>query len=317
MQAALKRVVNKSVGQKGSLVAFNKLRFDFNSSQPISKDQISKVETLVNSWIMENYFLAIKNMPKSEALAKGAVAMFGEKYDDEVRVVDVPGVSMELCGGTHVKSTSELGCFKIISEEGISAGVRRIEALSGQSAFDYFTDRNSLVNELSDLLKANPHQLFDRVNYLQSELINKNREIQKMKDEIAYYKYSSLISSAEKVSSFSILVSQIDGLDGNSLQSAALNLTSKLGDKSLVILGGIPNSENKKLLFVVSFGDFIVKIGFHAGKLINDIAKICSGGGGGKPNFAQAGAKDIDKLNLALEYARNDLFKKLKSYSDK
>ncbi|MDC3118915.1 alanine--tRNA ligase [Prochlorococcus sp. AH-716-K03] len=317
LQAALKTVVNKSVGQKGSLVAFNKLRFDFNSSQPISKDQISKVETLVNSWIMENYFLVTKNMAKSEALEKGAVAMFGEKYDDEVRVVDVPGVSMELCGGTHVKSTSELGCFKIISEEGISAGVRRIEALSGQSAFDYFTDRNSLVNELSDLLKANPNQLFDRVNYLQSELINKNREIQKMKDEIAYYKYSSLISSAEKVSSFSILVSQIDGLDGNSLQSAALNLTSKLGDKSLVILGGIPNPENKKLLFVVSFGDFIVKIGFHAGKLINDIAKICSGGGGGKPNFAQAGAKDIDKLNLALEYAKNDLFKKLKSYSDK
>ncbi len=317
LQAALKTVVNKSVGQKGSLVAFNKLRFDFNSSQPISKDQISKVETLVNSWITENYFLATKNMAKSEALEKGAVAMFGEKYDDEVRVVDVPGVSMELCGGTHVKSTSELGCFKIISEEGISAGVRRIEALSGQSAFDYFTDRNSLVNELSDLLKANPNQLFDRVNYLQSELINKNREIQKMKDEIAYYKYSSLISSAEKVGSFSILVSHIDGLDGNSLQSAALNLTSKLGDKSLVILGGIPNLENKKLLFVVSFGDAIVKIGFHAGKLINDIAKICSGGGGGKPNFAQAGAKDIDKLNLALEYARNDLFKKLKSYSDK
>ncbi len=317
LQAALKTVVNKSVGQKGSLVAFNKLRFDFNSSQPISKDQISKVETLVNSWIMENYFLTTQNMAKSEALEKGAVAMFGEKYEDEVRVVDVPGVSMELCGGTHVKSTSELGCFKIISEEGISAGVRRIEALSGQSAFDYFTDRNSLVNKLSDLLKANPNQLFDRVNYLQSELINKNREIQKMKDEIAYYKYSSLISSAEKVSSFSILVSQIDGLDGNSLQSAALNLTSKLGDKSLVILGGIPNPENKKLLFVVSFGDAIVKIGFHAGKLINDIAKICSGGGGGKPNFAQAGAKDIDKLNFALEYARNDLFKKLKSYSDK
>ena len=317
LQAALKTVVNKSVGQKGSLVAFNKLRFDFNSSQPISKDQISKVETLVNSWIKENYFLATSNMAKTEALEKGAVAMFGEKYDDEVRVVDVPGVSMELCRGTPVKSTSELGCFKIISEEGISAGVRRIEALSGQSAFDYFTDRNSLVNELSDLLKANPNQLFDRVNYLQSELINKNREIQKMKDEIAYYKYSSLISSAEKVSSFSILVSQIDGLDGNSLQSAALNLTSQLGDKSLVILGGIPNPENKKLLFVVSFGDFIVKIGFHAGKSINDIAKICSGGGGGKANFAQAGAKDIDKLNFALEYARNDLFKKLKSYSDK
>jgi len=307
LQAALKTVVSQSVGQKGSLVAFNKLRFDFNSSHPISKDQLSKVETLVNSWIMENHSLNIKTMPKSEALEKGAVAMFGEKYDDTVRVVDVPGVSMELCGGTHVKTTSELGCFKIISEEGISAGVRRIEALSGQSAFDYFSDRNSLVNQLSDLLKANPNQLFDRVNNLQSELVNKNKEIQQMKDEIAYFKYSSLISSAEEINSFAILVSQIDGLDGNSLQSAALNLTTQLGDKALVILGGIPNPENKKLLFVVSLGDAVVKIGFHAGKLINKIASICSGGGGGKPNFAQAGAKDIDKLNVALDYAKNHL----------
>ena len=317
LQSALKSVINESVGQKGSLVAFNKLRFDFNSSNPISKDQISKIETLVNSWIMENHALEIKNMSKSEALEKGAVAMFGEKYDDEVRVVNVPGVSMELCGGTHVKTTSELGSFKIISEEGISAGVRRIEALSGQSALDYFSDRNALVNQLSDLLKANPNQLFERVNNLQAELINKNREIQKMKDEIAYIKYSSIKSSAEIVNSFSILVNQIDGLDGNSLQSAALNLTSHLGNKAIVILGGIPNPENRKLLFVVSLGDDAVKIGLHAGKLINEIARICSGGGGGKPNFAQAGAKDIDKLSDALDYAKNYLQKTLDSHSDK
>ena len=317
LQSALKSVVNESVGQKGSLVAFNKLRFDFNSSNPISKDQISKIETLVNSWIMENHALEIKNMSKSEALEKGAVAMFGEKYDDEVRVVNVPGVSMELCGGTHVKTTSELGSFKIISEEGISAGVRRIEALSGQSALDYFSDRNALVNQLSDLLKANPNQLFERVNNLQAELINKNKEIQKMKDEIAYFKYSSIKSSAEIVNSFSILVNQIDGLDGNSLQSAALNLTSHLGNKAIVILGGIPNPENRKLLFVVSLGDDAVKIGLHAGKLINEIAKICSGGGGGKPNFAQAGAKDIDKLSDALDYSKNYLQKALDSHSDK
>ena len=317
LQSALKSVVNESVGQKGSLVAFNKLRFDFNSSNPISKDQISKIETLVNSWIMENHALEIKNMSKSEALEKGAVAMFGEKYDDEVRVVNVPGVSMELCGGTHVKTTSELGSFKIISEEGISAGVRRIEALSGQSALDYFSDRNALVNQLSDLLKANPNQLFERVNNLQAELINKNKEIQKMKDEIAYFKYSSIKSSAEIVNSFSILINQIDGLDGNSLQSAALNLTSHLGNKAIVILGGIPNPENRKLLFVVSLGDDAVKIGLHAGKLINEIARICSGGGGGKPNFAQAGAKDIDKLSDALDYAKNHLQKTLDSHSDK
>jgi len=317
LQSALKSVVNESVGQKGSLVAFNKLRFDFNSSNPISKDQISKIETLVNSWIIENHALEIKNMTKSEALEKGAVAMFGEKYDDEVRVVNVPGVSMELCGGTHVKTTSELGSFKIISEEGISAGVRRIEALSGQSALDYFSDRNALVNQLSDLLKTNPNQLFERINNLQAELINKNKAIKKMKDEIAYFKYSSIKSSAEIVNSFSILVNQIDGLDGSSLQSAALNLTSHLGNKAIVILGGIPNPENRKLLFVVSLGDNAVKIGLHAGKLINEIARICSGGGGGKPNFAQAGAKDIDKLIDALDYAKNYLQKTLDTHADK
>ncbi len=317
LQSALKSIVNESVGQKGSLVAFNKLRFDFNSSNPISKDQISKIEILINSWIMENHILEIKNMSKSEALEKGAVAMFGEKYDDEVRVVNVPGVSMELCGGTHVKTTSELGSFKIISEEGISAGVRRIEALSGQSAFDYFSDRNALVNQLSDLLKANPNELFERVNNLQAELISKNKEIRKMKDEIAYFKYSSIKSSVEIVNSFSTLVNQIDGLDGNSLQSAALNLTSHLGNKGIVILGGIPNPENSKLLFAVSLGDDAVKIGLHAGKLINEIARICSGGGGGKPNFAQAGAKDIDKLSDALDYAKNHLKKTLDNHSDK
>ncbi len=114
------------------IIQLNKLRFDFNASQPVSEDQIRKVESLINSWIIQNHSLVIKHMPKSEALERGALAMFGEKYGDEVRVVDVPGVSMELCGGTHVKNTSELGCFKIISEEGISSGVRRIEALSGQ-----------------------------------------------------------------------------------------------------------------------------------------------------------------------------------------
>ena len=152
---------------------------------------------------------------------------------------------------------------------------------------------------------------------MQSELVNKNKEIQKMKDEIAYFKYSSIKSSAQIVNSFSILVHQIDGLDGNSLQSTAFNLTSHLGNKAIVILGGIPNPENRKLLFVVSLGDDAVRMGLHAGKLINDIARICSGGGGGKPNFAQAGARDIDKLDFALDYAKNHLQKTLESYSDK
>ena len=317
LQSALKLVIDESVSQRGSLVAFNKLRFDFNSPQPLSKKQILQIESLVNSWIAENHSIEVKRMGKDDALKAGALAMFGEKYEDIVRVVDVPGVSMELCGGTHVRRTSEVGNFKIISELGISSGIRRIEALSGQLVLDYLKERDETVSKLSDLLKASPTQLLERVNYLQSELINKNKEIQKMKGEIAYFKYSSLISSVKKIGLFPLIISKIDGLDGGSLQSAALDLTSQLGDKSAVVLGGIPERENRKLLFVVSLGDDLVKRGLHAGKLISDIAKICSGGGGGKPNFAQAGAKDIDKLDEALEYARNDISKKLESYSDK
>ncbi len=317
LQSALKLVIDENVSQRGSLVAFNKLRFDFNSPQPLSKEQILKIESLVNNWILENHTIEVKSMGKDDALKAGALAMFGEKYGDVVRVVDVPGVSMELCGGTHVRKTSEVGSFKIISELGISSGIRRIEALSGTLVLDYFKERENTVSKLSDLLKASPSQLFERVNSLQSELINKNKEIQKMKDEIAYFKYSSLSSSVKKIGLFSLIISQLDGLDGRSLQSAALDLTSKLGDKSVVILGGIPEKENRKLLFVVSVGQDLVKRGMHAGKLINDISRICSGGGGGKPNFAQAGAKDTDKLNDALEYARKDLRTKLLIYSDK
>jgi len=317
LQSALKLVIDESVSQRGSLVAFNKLRFDFNSPQSLSEKQILKIESLVNSWILENHPIVVKNMDKDDALKAGALAMFGEKYGDVVRVVDVPGVSMELCGGTHVRRTSEVGSFKIVSELGISSGIRRIEALSGQLVLDYLKERDDTVNKLCDLLKASPKQLYERVNYLQSELVYKNKEIQKMKAEIAYFKYSSLTSSANKIGLFSFIISQIDGLDGSSLQTAALDLTSKMGEKSVVILGGIPERENRKLLFVVSIGKDLVHKGLHAGKLINDISRICSGGGGGKPNFAQAGAKDVDKLNIALEYARQDLIKKLQNYSDK
>ena len=317
LQSALKIIVDKSVSQRGSLVAFNKLRFDFNASKPVSTVQIAEVETLVNKWIMENHPVVVKNMQKDDALEAGALAMFGEKYGDIVRVVDMPGVSMELCGGTHVKRTSELGCFKIISEVGISSGIRRIEALSGQSVLNFLSERSLLVNQLSELLKSNPKQLFERVNILQSELIIKNKEIKKIKEELASYKYSSLLNSVENFGQCSILVSELNDLEGNLMQTSALNLTSKLGDNSVVILGGVPDKSNKKLLFVISLGSILVSNGLHAGKLINKIAGICSGGGGGKANFAQAGANNTEKLNDALNFAKGFLRSELNNYLDK
>ena len=223
---------------------------------------------------------------------------------------------MELCGGTHVKRTSQLGSFKIINEIGISAGIRRIEALSGQAVFEYLSDRNVVVNQLSDLLKSNPNQLLDRVSSLQKELLIKNKELVKIKSELASFKYSSLSSKAEKIGSFSFLVTQIDGVDGNSLQSTALDLTSKIGDNSAVVLG-VVSDDSKKLFFVASFGSNLLSIGFHAGKFINNVAKICGGGGGGKPNFAQAGAKNVDKFLEALDFAKAELIENFKDNQNK
>ena len=311
LQSALKLIVDESVSQRGSLVGFNKFRFDFNAPQSVSKDQINRIENTVNKWILENHSIEVKTMKKNDALKAGALAMFGEKYGEIVRVVDVPGVSMELCGGTHVKKTSELGCFKIISEIGISSGIRRIEALSGQSILTFLSENILVVNKLNDLLKTNSYQLFDRVTSLQNELICKNKEIKKINSEIAFLKYSSLLSSMEEIFSCPVIIQKLNGLDSNMLQSAGNDLVSKLGSNSAVIIGGIPNDASKKALFIVCFGADLVVRGFHAGKLVNDIAKICSGGGGGKPNIAQAGAKNVDKIEEALNYAKQYLLEKL------
>ena len=311
LQSALKLVVDESVSQRGSMVAFNKLRFDFNSPNPVSENQILDIEKLVNKWILENHSIYIKTMKKDDALKAGALAMFGEKYGEIVRVVDVPGVSMELCGGTHVKRTSELGCFKIISEIGISSGIRRIEALSGQSILSYLSENIAVINKLNDLLKSNSNQLFERVSALQVELTNKNKEIKKISSELASLKYMALLSSVEIISSCSIIIHQLDGLDGNMLQSAGLDLISKLGSNSAVIIGGIPDKKHKKLLFVVSLGSDLVRRGFHAGKIVNNIAVICTGGGGGKPNIAQAGAKNVDNIDEAFKYAKDFLLENL------
>ena len=287
------------------------MRFDFNSSEQVATDQIKQIENIVNTWICEDHPINVLTMKKDEALQAGALAMFGEKYGEIVRVVDVPGVSMELCGGTHVNRTSELGCFKIISETGISSGIRRIEALSGQSVIEYLSDKDFIVNQLCDLLKSNSRQLFERVRFLQLEVLNKNKENKILNNELASLKNANLISSVEHVGRFSIIINELHGLSGELLQNTALDFITKLGNNSAIILGGIPDQNNKKLLFVVAFGAELVKRDLNAGKFINNIAKICAGGGGGKPNIAQAGAKNIEKLTEALNFAKEDLLKVL------
>ncbi|MFN6180039.1 MAG: DHHA1 domain-containing protein, partial [Dolichospermum sp.] len=309
LQAALKKVVDEGISQAGSLVSFDRLRFDFNCPRALNGEEIQQIEELVNSWISEAHGATIEEMPIAEAKAKGAVAMFGEKYGDQVRVIDFPGVSMELCGGTHVNNTAEIGVFKIIAEAGVASGVRRIEAVSGAAVLDYLNVRDIVVKDLCDRFKVKPEEIPDRITTLQTELRNNEKEIQSLKSQIAIVKSDSLLQTAEIIGEHKIIVAQMADIDPESLKAAAERLLQKIGNGA-VVLGSIP--EAGKVSIVAAFSSEVNKKGIQAGKFVGTIAKICGGGGGGKPNLAQAGGRDASKLPEALETAKNDLLAGLK-----
>ncbi len=309
LQAALKKVVDEGISQAGSLVSFDRLRFDFNCPRALNGEEIQQIEELVNSWISEAHSATMEEIPIAEAKAKGAVAMFGEKYGDQVRVIDFPGVSMELCGGTHVNNTAEIGVFKIISEAGVASGVRRIEAVSGAAVLDYLNVRDMVTKDLCDRFKVKPEEIPDRITTLQTELRNNEKEIQSLKSQIAIVKSDSLLQTAEIVGEHKIIVAQMADIDPESLKAAAERLLQKIGNGA-VVLGSIP--EAGKVSIVAAFSSEVNKKGIQAGKFVGTIAKICGGGGGGKPNLAQAGGRDSSKLPEALETAKSDLLTALK-----
>ena len=309
LQAALKKVVDEGISQAGSLVSFDRLRFDFNCPRALTAEEVIQIEELVNSWISEAHSATIEEMPIAEAKAKGAVAMFGEKYGEQVRVIDFPGVSMELCGGTHVNNTAEIGVFKIIAEAGVASGVRRIEAVSGAAVLDYLNVRDMVTKDLCDRFKVKPEEIPDRITTLQTELRNNEKEIQSLKSQIAIVKSDSLLQTAEIVGEHKIIVAQMEDIDAESLKAAAERLLQKIGNGA-VVLGSIP--EAGKVSIVAAFSSEVNKKGVQAGKFVGTIAKICGGGGGGKPNLAQAGGRDASKLPEALETAKNDLLAALK-----
>jgi alanyl-tRNA synthetase len=310
LQAALKKIVDEGISQAGSLVAFDRLRFDFNCPRALTPEEIQQIEEQINIWIGEAHDTHIAVMSITEAKAKGAIAMFGEKYGAEVRVMDVPGVSMELCGGTHVKNTAEIGLFKIVSETGISSGVRRIEAVAGPAILDYLNVRDRVVKDLSDRFKVKPEEISERINNLQSELKATQKQVESLTQELALAKSERLLAQAESVGEFQILVAEMGVIDPDALKTVAERLQQKLAD-SAIVLGAIP--EKDKVSLVAAFSPSINQKGLQAGKFIGGIAKICGGGGGGRPNFAQAGGRDASKLKEALETARNQLINNLGS----
>jgi alanyl-tRNA synthetase len=309
LQSALKLLIDESIGQAGSLVAFDRLRFDYNFNRSLTSDELQQVEDQINTWIAEAHDTQAAEMPIAEAKAKGATAMFGEKYGDVVRVIDVPGVSMELCGGTHVRNTAEIGLFKLISESGVAAGIRRIEAVAGPAVLEYLKVRDVVVRDLSDRFKSKPEEIPERVTGLQNELKGAQKQLEALKSELALVKSTQLLEQAESVGDFKILVAEMEGVDATSLQTAAERLLQKIGEGAIV-LGSSP--EAQKVGLVAAFSPAVNKKGLQAGKFIGGIAKICGGGGGGRPNLAQAGGRDPGKLKEALAEAKQQLQSGLK-----
>lgn len=309
LQAALKLIIDDSVSQAGSLVDFDRLRFDFNCPRALTAEELQQIEDCVNTWVAEAHAAEIVVMPLEDAKAKGATAMFGEKYAAEVRVIDFPGVSMELCGGTHVSNTAEIGAFKIISETGIASGIRRIEAVSGPAILDYLNLRDRVVKDLCDRFKVKPEEIADRITTLQTELKTTQKEIDAVKAELAVAKSDQLLSEAETIGEFQILVCQMGETDAESLKTAAERLQQKLG-AAAVVLGSVP--EEGKVSLVAAFSKEVNAKGLQAGKFIGGIAKLCGGGGGGRPNLAQAGGRDPSQLAEALDAAKSQLVEGLK-----
>ncbi|BAY78238.1 alanyl-tRNA synthetase [Nostoc linckia NIES-25] len=304
LQAALKKIVDDGISQAGSLVSFDRLRFDFNCPRALTAEEVQQIEEQVNTWIAEAHSAKVEVLPLAEAKARGAVAMFGEKYGEEVRVIDFPSVSMELCGGTHVSNTAEIGVFKIISEAGVASGVRRIEAVSGPAVLDYLNVRDKVVKDLSDRFKVKPEELPDRITTLQNELRTAEKQLESLKGQLAIAKSDSLLQTAENVGDFKVIVAQLEDVDAESLKTAAERLLQKIGNGA-VVLGSVP--EAGKVSIVAAFSPEVNKKGLQAGKFVGAIAKICGGGGGGRPNLAQAGGRDASKLPEALAQAQSEL----------
>ncbi|MFM7434528.1 MAG: alanine--tRNA ligase, partial [Vulcanococcus sp.] len=308
LQAALKQVVDPGIGQAGSLVDFDRLRFDFHCPRAVTAAELEQVETLINGWISEAHALEVAEMAIEQAKAAGAVAMFGEKYADVVRVVDVPGVSMELCGGTHVANTAEIGLFKIVAESGVAAGIRRIEAVAGPAVLAYLNERDAVVRQLGDRFKAQPGEIVERVAQLQEELKASQKALAAAREQLALAKSAALASQALPCGDAMLLVARLDGVEGAGLQSAAAGLVEQLGDGAAVVLGGLPDAADlSKVVLAAAFGPAVIAAGPKAGAFIGTVAKACGGGGGGRPNLAQAGGRDGAALDGALEQARADL----------
>ena len=295
LHAALRKILGKHVEQKGSLVAADRLRFDFSHTQALSPDELRRVEDLVNSEIRENAAVETRVMALDQAKAAGAMSLFGEKYESDVRVLSIGDFSMELCGGTHVERAGDIGLFKITGESGVAAGVRRVEALTGRGAYEWVVHTDQVLRDIAAMLRGSREDVDEKVRELVERSRRLEKEVQQLKSKLASGHGGDLSTSAKDVGGVKVLAAQIDGADVRSLRDAMDGLKSKLGS-SVIVLASV--QEGKVLLVAGVSADLVARI--KAGEIAGLVAAKVGGRGGGRADFAQAGGTQPENLASAL-----------------
>jgi alanyl-tRNA synthetase len=294
MHKALREVLGGHVQQKGSLVDADKTRFDFSHNAPMTPLQIREVEARVNAEIFANAATAAQIMGFDDAVKNGAMALFGEKYGDEVRVLSI-GTSKELCGGTHVARTGDIGLFKIVGESGVAAGIRRVEAITGDNVLHYLQTLDTRINEAAAALRAQPSELTQRIGQVQDQVKTLEKELERLKSKLAASQGDELVSQAVDVAGIKVLAAKLDGADAKTLRETMDQLKDKL-KTAAIVLGSV--TDGKVALIAGVTADATAKV--KAGELVNFVAQQVGGKGGGRPDMAQAGGTEPEKLPQAL-----------------
>lgn len=296
LQKALRSVLGSHVEQSGSFVDGNRLRFDFSHFSAMTDDEITKVEQLVNEKIAENIEVVTSIMDIEEAKKSGAMALFGEKYGEKVRVVKMGDFSTELCGGTHVNNTGSIAAFKIISENGVAAGVRRIEAITGNGVLSYYNELESTLKTVAKLIKATPANLEEKLEHLLMEMKSLQSENESLKSKLAKDALGDVMDQVIEVKGVKVLAAKVEGVDMNGLRDLGDQLKDKLSEGIVVLASALDDKVN----LMVTATDGAIKLGAHAGNIVKEIASLIGGGGGGRPNMAQAGGKNPAGIDAAI-----------------
>ncbi len=310
LQAALREVLGTHVQQAGQLVNESRMRFDFTHFSAMTAEELQKVEAMVNGWILQNITTDIEEMPIAEAKKRGAMALFGEKYGEVVRVVAVPDVSVEFCGGTHAGATGELGLFRIVSESSVAAGVRRIEAVTGRYVLELIQKQADLMNETAGLLKANTaDDIARRAAQVMDELKIAEKSLADMKAAQSAGQVKEMLGNAKQVGTVRVIAAAVEGVAGDGIRSMCDNCRDTVGEDAVVVLAGVNDGG-------VTFGCYCapaaVKAGAHAGNIVREVAAVCGGKGGGRPDIAMAGGKDVVSVQKALDAVENIVLSILK-----